>query len=132
MQGGITLLNFVQMAVLELPLSNWNFPIIFGEVAILLLTALVILYKFEGRRFSPASRTTRPEIPELENSPSAVGRISAGFVYSKDVWEACGGSVHPYSLLASRAISFVYLLTVNVLDATSRGNLLSLYYFYTE
>lgn len=111
--------------------SDWNFPIIFLEVAIFLIAAAVLLYIYDGG--VPQKSAQLGELT-LENEviPGAIDSVSGRIVYTKDLWEACGGNINSAWLLASRTISFLYLLIINIVDTAGQANLLKVYYYYTE
>jgi hypothetical protein len=111
--------------------TDWNFPIIFLEVAIFLIAAAVLVYIYDGG--VPQKSAQLGELT-LENEviPGAIDSVSGRIVYTKDLREACGGNINSAWLLASRTISFLYLLIINIVDTAGQANLLKVYYYYTE
>jgi hypothetical protein len=126
--------NLVQMGLAffdHIP-TDWNFPIIFLEVAIFLIAAAVLLYRYDGGGVSQKSAQLGELTLENEVIPGAIDSVSGRIVYTKDLQEACGGNIYSAWLLASRTISFLYLLIINIVDTAGQANLLKVYYYYTE
>ncbi|KAF7136633.1 hypothetical protein RHSIM_Rhsim08G0173700 [Rhododendron simsii] len=96
---------------------NWRFLVCAVCVVVSMISALIVILKYEGLRNS-------------EQGSREDGEEPAGLLYEDEVWKPCLKGIHPAWLLAFRVVAFFVLLVLVILNVAVDGG--DIFYYYTQ
>lgn len=96
---------------------NITFFLCAAVVLVPAFLALLLIWKFEGRRSSQAERG--------ENQPLTLGSLS-----QDEPWKTCLKEIRPSWLMMYRVLAFTVLLTLLISNLVLDGG--GIFYFYTQ
>lgn len=95
---------------------NWRVLVCAIWLVISMISALIVLWKYEVFCKRDSRRETQQETP--------------GILYEDETWRPCLKGIHPLWLLAFRVVAFFVLLILLIVTAFSDGS--GIFYFYTQ